>query len=279
MTAKNFFYFLAVSLLLFACQKQDVVSKTEATTSMRLLDVTTSAGQSGKTSVSKTAESFWLSDGLIYRCFHDHVDGWKNDMLTLGGNECEAFTRPSTIPSNSVILGINMGTGQKTQSIWDIGSNQMAICNHSNDWWNNGQIDTAESCEDWQRPETVGYNSRLASLNSGQSQNAESFWNNSDGTITQCQHKINSGFLGLGYHTFAEAVNCQTIFKPQILPIGDNFVLAGVTSDNNRPAETFWQDDNGILAQCRHKKESDGSFFATYHIGAATDCWYWRAPQ
>ncbi len=171
-----------------------------------------------------------------------------------------------------------MGTGQKTQSVWDIGDYQMQVCNHSNDWWN-GKIDSAESCVDWERPYNVDPHARLASLNSGQSQIAESFWNNPDGTITKCEHdKLAIGFIGLDGNVFGPATNCSNMIKPQILPQGDNFYLTSVTSDNYRPMESFWQDENGVLAQCRHEKIGDGNFFENYQLGDATDCWYWRAP-
>ncbi len=281
MTIKRLFFVpLIVLILITACQGKDTVSKAEATTPMLLLDVTTSAGQAGKYATSRTAESFWLSDGSIIRCFHDNVDGWSNDEITLGGKDCELFTRPSELPQNAILFGINMGTDQKTQSVWGIGDNQLMVCNHSNDWWN-GKIDSAESCVSWQRPNQVNSRARLASLNSGQDQEAESFWNNPDGTITECQHKKQGvGFLGLGGLGFGPVKTCFNMPKPQIFPEGKNFVLTGVTSDNYRPMETFWQDDNGVLAQCRHEKASEGWFiFQTYHLGPATDCWYWRAPR
>jgi hypothetical protein len=265
--------------VLTSCQGMDNVSKSQATTSMRLLDVTTSAGQSGQYATSRTAESFWLSDGQIIRCFHDHVDGWANDEITLGAKDCEVFERPTDLPSNSVILGINMGTGQKTQSVWDIGNNQIKVCNHKITFWTS-EIDDAESCVDWERPYEVDSEARLASLNSGQSQEAESFWNNPDGSITKCIHdKHGIGFLGLSGYGFGEVKECSSMSKPQIFPEGNNFKLTGVTSDTYRPMESFWQDENGVLAQCRHQKAKEGFIFTTYSLGNATDCWYWRAPH
>jgi hypothetical protein len=263
---------------LTSCKGQDEVSRSEATTSMRLLDVTTSAGQSGRYATSRTAESFWLYENQIIRCFHDHVDGWPNDEITLGGENCESFPRPSQLPSNAVILGINMGTSQKTQSVWDIGDNQIKVCNHSLTFWAS-EIDDAQSCTDWEKPYQVDSRARLASLNSGQYQRSESFWNNPDGTITECEHNRDGvGFLGIEGYGFGEVISCVQMARPQLLPVGD-FVLTGVTSDNHRPMESFWQDSNGVLAQCRHEKIGEGFIFETYHLGPATDCWYWRAPQ
>lgn len=171
-----------------------------------------------------------------------------------------------------------MGTEQKTQSVWDIGNNQINVCNHSLTFWAS-EIDVAESCTDWEKPYQVDSRARLASINSGQSQSSESFWNNPDGTITECKHdKKGVGFLGLEGYGFGEVISCVYMSKPGLLPPG-NFVLTGVTSDYYRPMESFWQDDNGVLVQCRHKKNSESSFFKTYYLGEATDCWYWRAPQ
>ncbi len=217
-------------------------SRQDATTSLLLLDVTSEgAGKYGT-----NTESYWgtRNGQSIIRCYHyldypSNLSGWPTN--------CEKFAEPADVPSGSTLLALNMGAGQKTQSVWDIHDhNKLFICDHDRDWLTSS-VKSSAQCTDFVRPQAVNSDAILATMNSGQNIAAQSFWNNPDGTITVCRHdKDSSGFLGLGDKSFGQVRNCTGMSIPtHLFPATlKNPKLAAITSDAKRPWEVFWQDDD-----------------------------------
>ncbi|MBP9798414.1 hypothetical protein KBC70_04710 [Candidatus Woesebacteria bacterium] len=268
--------FLTLVLLVFftaGCRAAQVSTMDQSASTMKLLDVTSSAGMSGKYAVRRASQSFWQNGSEIVRCLH-RQDPWSGP--TQGGTSCEEFNHPAAVPSEYILLAMNMGTGQKTQSIWGRDGHYF-MCDHQISFWEENIKEEAK-CREWFAPVEVG-DARLVSINSGQSQETESFWSQVDGAILKCEHdKMRTGFIGLGGMAIGNVRSCGVMQTPTF-PDGYRPILMGATSDRRRPAETFWQAESGVLFRCIHEKVNDGVILFGYdHFGRTEKCEYWRAP-
>lgn len=145
----------------------------------------------------------------MYVCIHLNASVYPGE--TLVGTDCQQFARPTQLPESAVLLAINMGASQVTLSIWDVGDFRLNISDHTSDWLDmNRSTGKVSSCAIWPRPSEISSHSVLASVNSGANQDTESFWNNTDGTVSQCIPKKNvSGFLGMGPRSFGPVISCS----------------------------------------------------------------------
>jgi len=265
---------LAIFAILLAGCSQAPGTKVEATTAFRLLDVTSS----GTKSSNQVAESYWQipSSSSILRCIHD-----VGREGIYSPRACYQFSIPTGIPAGAVLLALNIGTGQKNQSVWDVGDKRMLICNHSRDWWSRGTTSSVDGCEKFLLPKDVATRAILASMNSGEKITAQTFWNTEDGGVTVCDHNtISNGFLGLGGGSFGEEYKCQKMNIPTNLFPADfkSPVLAAITSDVSSPWESLWQNADGIVVHCMHDYNG-GGLFSNETIGAAKYCNYWNATS
>lgn len=271
---------LGLLMAMSGCSTGVASGRDEAKTGLKLIDVTsasfeTTDSDGDTTTFSRDTESFWRNpeNEEIIRCLHD-----TNSDLTAEAKSCESFPRAAQLSNSTNLLAINMGYGYGTQSVWE-DDGVMSICNHNIEPWS-GKIEPTKECSSFERPESVSRDAVLTALNSGINQMPQTFWNNKDRSVTQCTHeKQNTGFLGLGDKLFGKAATCGPLeipadkFPPEI----ESPVLAGVTSDDNREMESFWQDADGILIRCKHDKV--GGFFQDKQIGKAQNCELWKAPK
>lgn len=259
-----------LSILTVACGVKPA-SQAEATTNLELLDVTGAAA--GK--VSKKNESYWQkSSGDILRCYHSYPAGSSYMDAPF---DCEQFVTPAILPSGSKLEAINKGIGQKNLSFWGTPNGRLIMCEHEESW---STIANATGCAEFQRPPQIDASAKLSSINSGSGQEAQSFWNNLDGSVTACNHeKTNSGFLGFGNKGIGATMSCEKLPTPtEKLPKDSGtFKMVGINSDGSRPMQTFWQSDTGAVAQCFHDK--DGGAFSNKRLGRANECQLWTAPK
>src|SRR5579884_25365 len=255
------------TVILAGCD-QSATTQQEATTTLKLLDVT--SGGSGK--YGMTTESYWSDPskpGTILRCFHDR--DWSG--LTSAPTHCEQFALPPQLPRTTTLLAMNMGSGQKTQSIWLVRDQHMVICTHDRTFWENA-TGSVTGCQPFARPSQVASSALLVSINSGSNIAAQSFW--SDGQV--CEHeKAQSWFLdnsGFGPVTSCSRFSIPTDKFPEGLQAPQ---LAAVTADGSRPWESFWQDAHGTVVRCQHA--SNGGLFDEKTLGQAESCAYWKVPQ
>lgn len=257
------------------CSTGAARDRAEAKTPLALVDVASAGYDSGDSSISYETESFWLDKATqsLTRCLHKNY----NQGLTSEATSCEAFPQPSQL-SNPTLLAINKGVYQKAASVW-LSQGQMFLCEHDQTLLS-GLIKPAKTCQPFQKPQEIKSDAILTAINSGSGQDAQSFWINTDSTLTQCTHEKTGAILGILDAKFGAVKNCQAMAIPSDkFPAGlESLTLAGVTSDQDRAAETFWQDKDGVLVRCEHKKEGGDGTFIAQHLGQAKQCNFWKAP-
>lgn len=265
------------ALVLAACGP--TYTRSDGTTQMVLLDVASGGAQTGKVASTRYTESYWQLQGtnVIVRCYYNY-HWWTK--VTTDPRDCDQFGIPDKyLPPDARMLALNLGIGQKTQSVWQVSKlGDMKICDHDRNFW----VSTTGSfteCRSFDRPVQFAKDVTLATINSGRSILAQSFWNHPDGTVTVCSHDQTGGFLGFGDKSFGALQSCSNMPVPAALfPSGlTNIRLVGMTSDSSNAWETFWQADDDTVVQCKH--DYDGSIFTGYYLGVAEWCNYWKAPS
>jgi hypothetical protein len=252
-----------LSLVVAACGGDQA---DQASTPLRVLDIT-----SGR---KVAAESYWTNGtpGILLSCFHGQ-EGLS--AQTEAAYTCVWFTTPESLDQTAVLLAMNLGQNQKTTSVWLLPNGSMATCLHDRMFGGGTNIEV-KSCEAFTRPEWVDPAARLNTINAGAMQKSQSFWTNPDGSYAICNHeKEHTGFLGLGGTMIGDPTTCRTLTMETPLAQMNlvNPDLVGMTSDDARPPETFWQDENGTIVRCNHHWDGD---WGNGGLGEMYDCTYWK---
>jgi hypothetical protein len=157
-TQDSLFWLILVFLLFVVtgCETKKPVTLPEAKTTFTLLDIASGgAGKSGR-----TTESYWgkLGSNSIMRCFHKRINN-----LTEDGQDCETFLVPDSLPVNATLLAFNLGSWQKTQSVWDLHDDgRMMICDHHREFWSSVTVPIVENCHLFSRPNAISKQALIA---------------------------------------------------------------------------------------------------------------------
>lgn len=269
---------VAIATLIGGTACADQPSNEESQTQHTLLAITSDA--------STDYVSIWKTPNRkIVQCQHDTVrlsskyGDWPD--MPSEGKDCKLFPAPSAIPSDSSLLAINAGAGQRTQEIWETGG-QTKICSYPYNTIREGtELDNKITCIDLTKPSNVPVTATITDISGDNYAKGQSFWTEPNGTITACEHKRvdrSSGFTSRNELLFQRTDPCHTLPDPSNkLPNGlTRPSLKGATA-NEIAAFTIWQKkSNGALAIC---DSSEKPFSGNRSIGTANKCVRWHAPK
>lgn len=267
MNIRRYALFILVVLALAACGPDP---REKSRTDLRMLDIT-----NAKENKLYDGESFWTNGtpGILMKCEH-----WTEGASSYieAGTKCVWFDAPKPLGTDPKLLAMNMGSWQKTTSVWRIADGSMMSCFHGRDTFVSRIDMDTEDCQAFEQPTLLEPGAILITMNAGTGQKSQTIWQYPDGRYAICTHDTEStGFLNLGGKIFKEAQSCADFPVPnQILEMDlKNPRLTGITSDDSSPPEVYWQDDEGYVVRCFH--EWDGTWF-NGGVGKVKSCGYWQ---
>lgn len=216
-------------------------------------------------------ESYWEDQETeeMTRCYH----GFNEFTRRTGpGIRCESFERSSHLEPTASLIGMNMGAGQRTESVWKE-SDGYRICEHTRSFWGGRVPAQADSCRPWDLGGIEpGWN--LVTVNSGKYEAAESTWVHQSGDVRICHHDKD----GFWRRSFGQLDQCRVFEKPgSLFPAGViSPTLEAINSDEDQPIETYWRDqENNALITCKYWR--DRGILQNW-TGEPRSCTWWQAP-